>query len=170
MRRSIVLFGVLFGVVLLVAGCGYTFRGSLPPHIRTVAVLVLENKTQEPGVEAFVTNALIEAIVSSGRLRLVEASEADAVLSGAVVGYALESIAFDRRANVTEYRLRIALDLALRDVKRSEDLWKEDRIEERADFKVPGQVSVTLLREEDALRRASVDIARTVVNRAIEGF
>jgi len=31
-------------------------------------------------------------------------------------------------------------------------------------------VSVTLIREDEALRRASVDIARAVVNRAIEGF
>ncbi len=161
---------VVFAIGILVVGCGYSFRGSLPPHIRTVAVLVLENKTQEPGVESLITNALVEAFVSSGRLRLVKAEEADAVLSGSVVGYALESIAFDRNANVTQYRLRIALNLKLRDAKREEDLWKEDGIQERADFNVPGQVSVTLVREQEALRRASVDIARAVVNRAIEGF
>lgn len=161
---------VVFAIALLLAGCGYSFRGSLPPHIRTVAVLVLENKTQQPGVEALITNALVEAMVSSGRLRLVKAEEADAILSGAVVGYTIESVAFDRSANVTEYRLHIVLNLTLRDAKRKEDLWKEDGIRERADFKVPGQVSVTLIREDEALRRASVDIARAVVNRAIEGF
>lgn len=160
----------LLPIALVLAGCGYSFRGSLPPHIRTVAVLVLENKTQEPGVESLITSALVEAVVSSGRLRLVRAEEADAVLSGSVVGYTIESIAFDRNANVTQYRLRIALNLTLRDAKKEEDLWKEDGIQERADFSVPGQVSVTLLREQDALRRASVDIARAVVNRAIEGF
>ncbi len=159
-----------FGILLLLAGCGYSFRGSLPPHIRTIAVLVLENKTQKPGVESLITSALVEAIVSSGRVRSAAPEAADAILSGAVVGYALESLSFDRSANVTEYRLRITLNLTLRDVKRNEELWKEDGIQERADFKVPGQVSATLISEEDALRRASVDIARAVVNRAIEGF
>jgi len=157
-------------IALVLAGCGYSFRGSLPAHVRTVAVVVLENKTQEPGVESLITSALVEAIVSSGRLRLVRAEEADAILSGSVVGYTIESLAFDRNANVTQYRLRIALNLTLHDTKRKEDLWKEDGIQERADFNVPGQVSLTLVREQDALRRASVDIARGVVNRAIEGF
>ncbi len=166
MRRLCVVSVIGF----LLAGCGYSFRGSLPPGIRTIAVLVLENKTQEPGVEALITNALVEATVSSGRLRLVKAEQADAILSGSVVGYTIESVAFDRSANVTEYRLHITLNLTLRDAKRKEDLWKEDGIRERADFKVPGQVSVTLIREDEALRRASVDIARAVVNRAIEGF
>lgn len=165
--RRLTAFSVM---ALVLAGCGYSFRGSLPPHIRTVAVLVLENRTQEPGVESLITSALVEAIVSSGRLRLVRAEEADAVLSGSVVGYTIESLAFDGRANVTQYRLRIALNLTLRDVRKEENLWKEDGVQERADFTVPGQVSATLLREQDAVRRASVDIARAVVNRAIEGF
>ncbi len=166
MRRALAFFGSL----LLLAGCGYSFRGSLPPHIKTIAVVVLENKTQKPGVESLITSALVEAIVSSGRVRSAVPEAADAILSGAVVGYTLESLSFDSRANVTEYRLRIALNLTLRDVKRDEALWKEDGIQERADFKVPGQVAAALISEEDALRRASVDIARAVVNRAIEGF
>lgn len=166
MRR----LGGVVAIGLFLTACGYSFRGSLPPHIRTVAVLVLENKTQQPGVEALITNALVEAVVASGRLRLVKAEDADAILSGSVVGYTIESVAFDRSANVTNYRLHIVLNLTLRDVKRKEDLWKEEGIRERADFKVPGQVTITLIREDEALRRASVDIARAVVNRAIEGF
>ena len=166
MRR----FGVGFVIGCLLASCGYSFHGSLPPHIKSIAVLVLENKTQKPGVESLITSALVEAISSSGRVRSMAREQADAILSGAVVGYSIESVAFDRSANATQYRLHITLNLTLRDVKLNEDLWKEDGIQERADFKVPGQVSATLIAEEDALRRASVDIARAVVNRAIEGF
>lgn len=37
--------------VVLAGGCGYSFRGNLPDHIKTVAVPVFTNKTAEPAVE-----------------------------------------------------------------------------------------------------------------------
>jgi outer membrane lipopolysaccharide assembly protein LptE/RlpB len=39
------------GLALLLAGCGYSLRGTLPDHIRTVAVPVFANRTAEPAVE-----------------------------------------------------------------------------------------------------------------------
>ncbi len=155
----------------LLGACGYSLRSSLPPHIRTVHVAVLENRTQEPAIETFVTQALTEAVVTSGRLRLAPSpGQADAVLRGAIVEFTLSPLAFDRAANVTQYRLRIALALTLEDKVRNVVLWKQDRIEERSDFRVAGQVTQTLAREEQAVRRAAVDIARAIVSLALEGF
>ena len=47
MRRAL---GLVVAAVLL-AGCGYSTRGSLPDHIRTVAVPMFKNRTLEPGVD-----------------------------------------------------------------------------------------------------------------------
>lgn len=156
---------------LLVGGCGYSLRGSLPAHIKTVHVPVLQNKTQEPGIEDFVTQALTEAVVTSGRVKIApNATQADAVLEGSIVEYSLTSLAFDRSANVTQYRLRIALSLTFRDRVRNQVLWRQDRIEDRADFPVSGPVTQTLAREDQALRRAAVDVSRAIVSLAFEGF
>ena len=73
------------GLALLavgLAGCGYSFRGTLPDHIRTVAVPVFTNKTAEPAVATFLTSAVVEAFSSNGRLRVVRPEEADAILDG----------------------------------------------------------------------------------------
>jgi outer membrane lipopolysaccharide assembly protein LptE/RlpB len=152
-------------------GCGYSLRTSLPPGIQSIHVPVLENRTQEPGIEDFITQALTQAVAQSGRVRIARnVQDADAVLEGAVVEYRLNALSFNRSANVTSYRLIIGLSLVFKDLKQNQILWKQDRIEERADFLVSGQVTQTLAREELAVQRAAVDVARAIVSFALEGF
>ena len=97
------------------------------------------------------------------------AGQDDAVLEGQIVEYSLTSLAFNQSANVTQYRLQIALALTLRD-RTKNVIWKQERIGERADFPVTGQVTTTLAREQDAVKRAAVDVARAIVSLAFEGF
>lgn len=157
-------------LALVLAGCGYSVRGNLPDHIRTVAVPIFRNKTAEPAVENAITSAVINAFVTSGRLKVVPVAEADAVLDGEIVGYAIESLSFDRLVNVREYRLRVVLNIQFRDVRRSAMLWRQEGIEEKSDFRVVGQVSDTISREEGAVRQAAVDIGRKIVTLAVERF
>jgi len=156
--------------LLLIWGCGYSFRGNLPDHIKTVAVPVFVNRTQEPAVENAITRAVIDAFVTSGRLRVVRLEEADSVLEGEIVGYRIEALAFDPRANVREYRLWVTLNLRFRDVRKNLMLWRQEALEEKADFRVPGQVAVTISREEAALRQAALTIGRAIVNLAVNRF
>lgn len=155
---------------LLLGGCGYSLRGSLPGHIKTVAVPVFANRTQEPAVENFITRAVIDAFVTNGRLRVVRLEEADSILEGEIVGYRIEALAFDPRANVQEYRLWLTLNLQFRDVRKNVMLWRQEGLQEKADFRVPGQVAQTISREESALRQAAVDIGRAIVNLAVDRF
>lgn len=158
-------------VLLAFGGCGYSLRASLPGNYKTVHIPVLENRTQEPGIEDFITQALTTALVNSGMAKMARsADDADAVLEGQIVEYSLTSLAFDATANVTQYRLVIGLSLTLRDRAKNEVVWRQERIDERADFRVAGQVTTTLVREQDAVRRAAVDIARAIVSLAFEGF
>lgn len=167
-RRAFAALALVLGLGL--GGCGYSLRGNLPDDIKTVAVPVFRNRTGEPAVENLITRAVIEAFSTNGRLRVVAAEAADAILEGDVVGYQLESIAFDPRANVRQYRLLVTLNVRFRDVRRNTVLFRRDGFQEKADFRVLGAVSETISREETALRAAAVDIARTVVSLAIERF
>lgn len=170
-RRAVRVLLASLAVALVSGGCGYSLRTSLPPGIKSVHVPVLENKTAEPGIEDFITQALTQAVVQSARVRIARnAQEADAILSGSIVVYRLAALSFDRSANVTSYRLVIGLDLTFKDLKQDKILWKQDRIEERADFLVAGQVTQTLARENQAVQRAAVDVARAIVSFAFEGF
>ena len=65
-------------VTLLLAGCGYSTKGSLPDHIKTVAVPIFKNRTLEPGVESAITSGVVTAFSNGGRLKVVPVDEADA--------------------------------------------------------------------------------------------
>lgn len=168
MRRFVAKLAAI--TLLALGGCGYTVGGSLPSHIKTVAVPIFANRTTEPAVEGLLTRAIVEAFATNGRLKVVSPADADAILDGEVIGYALNSIAFDPDANVRLYRLVVTLNLRFRDVRRNEVLFEQRGFQERADFQVVALVAETISREEGALRGAAVDIARTVVNLAIERF
>jgi hypothetical protein len=144
---------------------GYGTRGNLPDHIKTVAVPIFKNRTLEPGVES-----VVNAFSSGGRVRVVPLAEADAILEGEVVGYSLESLAFDRSAIVRAYRLRLTLNVEFRDVKRSAMLWRQEGLQEASDFQVEGTVSDTVARGQGAVLQAATEIGRKVVNLAVDRF
>jgi hypothetical protein len=157
-------------VTVSASACGYSTRGHLPADIKTVAVPVLGNRTTRPFVETELTRALADAFATDGRLRLAPRDVADALLEGEVTGYELVSIAFDPTANVRLYRLVVTMNVRVRDVRRNTLLFRHDNLSEKADFRVSGDVSETISREEIALLAATRDIARAVVALAIERF
>jgi len=159
---------VLLAVAL--AGCGYSFRGNLPDHIKTVAVPVFTNKTSEPAVESLLTSAVVQAFASNGRLRVVKPEDADAILDGEVVGYSVQSIAFDNQANVRQYRLQVTMNLKFRDVRRNTVLFDQQGLREKADFQVLGAVSQTIGAEEGAVRTAATEIGRSIVSLTVDRF
>ena len=165
---------VLAGVVLagLVGGCGYSvgLGGNLPSHLKTVAVPIFVNSTQQPAVESVITAAVVNAFVTSGRLKVVSVKEADAILEGTIISYNLDSIAYNSQINVTEYRLRVRVNILFRDVRQGTTLYKQDGVEQWADFRVQGQVSDTLAREDQAARQAAVEIGRRIVASAVDRF
>jgi outer membrane lipopolysaccharide assembly protein LptE/RlpB len=154
----------------ILSGCGYTTKGNLPSHIKSVAVPIFKNKTQQPAVESTITAAVVNAFTTSGKLKVVNIAEADSVLEGEVVGYDVLTVSVDQRINVRQYRLVVTLNLQFRDVRQGGMLFRQEGLQERADFTVPFQVSETISREEGAVRLASVDIGRRIVNLVVDRF
>ena len=152
------------------AGCGYSLRGNLPEHIKTVAVPIFQNRTPVPAVENFLTNAVVRAFSTNGRLRVTSADRADSILEGEITNYYLQSIAYDAAANIRQFRLTVTLNLRFRDVRRNEVLFQRTGYSDRADFAVPGTVAETITASEGALQQAATDIARSVVSFAVERF
>src|SRR3989475_12468381 len=94
-------------MAVALAGCGYSLRGNLPGHIRSVAVPVFTNRTSEPAVENILTQAVVQAFSTNRRLRVVKPDQADAILEGDGVDYQILALAFDPRANIPQYRLAV---------------------------------------------------------------
>ena len=169
-RRRAAGVGVLL-LGLLAGGCGYTLGGNLPPHVKTVAVPVFKNLTQQPAIENVITSAVVNAFANGGRLKVVPLEQADSILEGEIVGYTVDSIAFDSSINAQVFRLRVRLNIQFRDVRNNTMLWRQEGLEERSDFRARGDVSGTLSQERvGAASQAAADIGRRIVSLAMDRF
>jgi outer membrane lipopolysaccharide assembly protein LptE/RlpB len=157
-------------LVWATAGCGYSFHGTLPHHIKTIAVPIFVNRTQQPAVESVITRAIVDAFATNGRLRVVRAEDADSILEGEVIDYSVGAIAVDPALTVQQYRLGVTLNLRMRDLRRNELLFQYSNFSEQADFRVAGSVAQTLSVEAGALQQAATEIGRSVVSLALDRF
>jgi len=162
------------GLLLILAaclstGCGYSFRGNLPGHIKTVAVPMFKNNTAAAGLENTITAAVISAFSNGGRLRVVPVEQADSILEGEIVGYQIDGAGFDRNANVQAYHLRVVLNVAFRDVRQNKMLWQES-LTQSSDFQVQGPVSDTLALGAGAASQAAANIGRKIASSAVDLF
>jgi len=157
-------------VAALAGGCGYTIGGNLPPHVKTVAVPVFKNLTQEPGIESVITAAIVTSFGNSGRVRVVPVDRADSIIEGEIVAYTVDSIGYDTGLNAQQFRLWVTLNVKFRDLTNNTMLWEQQGLRERADFRVGGQVAQTITLEESAARQAAQEIGRQVVSLALDRF
>ncbi len=157
-------------LAVLAGGCGYSLRGNLPSHIKTVAVPVFRNLTTQPNVENFVTRAVVNAFSTNSGLKVVRPEVADAVLEGEVTGYQVQPIAYDSTANAQAYRLTVTMNLRFRDVRDNTMLLDQKGVAQYADFRTPGNIATTPTLEEAALTEAAQVIGRAVVSEAVERF
>ena len=164
----------LLSAALLLAsaagGCGYSLKGNLPDHLKTVSVPLFRNRTTEAGAESTITAAVVNAFTSSGRLRVVSLDDADSVLDGEITGYQVQSLTYDSKLNLRSYRLTVTMNVRFRDLRRAEILWQQDGLVEDVSFDVAGQVSDTISREEGAVKQAALEIGRKLVNHAVDRF
>ena len=173
MSRRRTIRALLSAALLLAAaagGCGYSLRGNLPDHLKTVSVPVFRNRTTEAGAESTITSAVVNAFTSSGRLKVVALEDADSVLDGEITGYQVQSLTYDSKLNLRSYRLTVTMNVRFRDLRRTEVLWQQDGLVEDVSFDVAGQVSDTISREEGAVKQAALEIGRKIVGHAVDRF
>ena len=173
MSRLLRIRALLSAALLIAAaagGCGYSLRGNLPDHLKTVSVPLFRNQTTEAGVESTITSAVVNAFTSSGRLKVVSLDDADSILDGDITGYQVQSLTYDSKLNLRSYRLTVTMNVRFRDLRRTETLWQQDGLVEEVSFDVAGQVSDTISREEGAVKQAALEIGRKIVGHAVDRF
>lgn len=106
-------------------GCGYTTRSSLDPKYQTIYVSAFKNQSREYDLQAPLSNAVIRKFITDGRLHVVPREEADLVLEGAITGYRLKGLTFDKDDEVTQFLCVVTAGVQLSDGRTGEVLWEE---------------------------------------------
>ena len=166
---------------LLFAGCGYTARPGLAPHLRTVYVKPFTNKIDLAQVvttsqrfpiyrhrmEADLTNAVLDRFEFTGLLRPAAANRADSHLEGEVVEFRRDALRYDRNSIVEQWRLSLVVNVRFIDRMQNLVLWEEARLTGDTTYFVSGPNAES---ETAALDRAVTDLARRVVERTVENW
>lgn len=126
-ERRAALGGVLVAVTAL-AGC-YSFTGGgLPPHIGTVYVLPVENRTAQFGITEPFTRELTDAVRGRLGVRLAARENADAEIRAEITRYDDQAVSFspveDVGADIFERRVTISATVEIVDLSRNEIVWE----------------------------------------------
>lgn len=151
-----------FLVLPLLAGCIYGFAGGgLPPHVRTVAVLPMDNETSSPELPRELQDALRQGLHSRLGLRDAPEERANAVVRGKITRFDLDMAAGysanPNQANSARRRLRVYVDIEIVDQVSGKVLWTRTGIQAEGEYADRGEA----LGRKQAIDR--------IVNDVIEG-
>lgn len=170
------MFGVATaGLVLLASSCGYHTGGRaelLPATVHTIAVPAFSNVTTRYKLTDQLPEAITREFISRTRYRIVpEASEADAVLEGSVLGYTSFPTVYDpatSRASAVE--VHVTLRLSLTERTSGKVLFSRPNFELRERYQISIDPAAFFEESDSALARASQQTARDVVSAILENF
>ncbi len=109
----------------LAAGCGYTTESSLDARFQTIHVSGFQNRSREYDLQAPLTNAVIRKFLNDGRLRVVDADEADLIVTGTILNYELNGIVFDKSDEVTQFEGFVTASVRVADAHTGDVLWED---------------------------------------------
>lgn len=128
-------------------GCGYGFQGggtSLPPEIKSVAILPVENNTTESGLSIQFQEALRSRFERYGVLQVVDSEEdADSIMEVKIIGLTtrVKNTASKTDAAVTaDLVMTVSAELRKRD---GTVMWRDSKFQEKTSFAGTGDVVVT---------------------------
>jgi hypothetical protein len=175
--KKILSLTLLILTMTLSLSCGYSTKSALPARFRTVYIEDFKNKisftTEQarniyiPLLEVTVRDAVVDRFLFDGNLRIAKPETADLVLKGELVQYQRDALRYTDDDDVEEYRVQIIVNLILLDTKLGEPLWTENGFGGEATYFVSGPLAGT---EENAVQEATVDLAKRIVERAIENW
>ena len=108
---------IYISIIPLFSGCiYYSMAGSIPPHIKSISIPMVENQTVEFGISEAVTDNLVNQFLENNILRLDKENSADSILKGKIIRVKDAPYTYTKEESVTEYRLTITIDLEWFDV------------------------------------------------------
>jgi hypothetical protein len=162
-------------LLLLTASCGYRVSGrgdAMPKTLKTIAIPSFGNATTRYKLADRLPAALTREFISRTRYLVVaDPNDADAILTGAVLGYNSYPTIFDpvtgRAAGV---QVIVNLQLRLTERATSRVLYARDNYEARARYEISTDQVAFFDEGSAALDRLASEVSRMVVSSVLENF
>ena len=150
-------------LALASSGCGYALagRGSfLPDYIRIVGIPPIENRSTFLQVEQVLTEKIRTEFIGRGKYTVVsEASGADAVLTGEIIGISAQPVGFNEQQLASRYLFIMTMKVQLTDARTSMVLWSNDALTFREESELTSRSTTRARRRR--VRRSGAQLLRS---------
>jgi hypothetical protein len=119
-------------------------------------------------LETDVTRAVNNKFLFDGNLKPVAQTLADLILKGELVEFRRDPLKYTDSNEVEEYRLNIVVNISLWDVRKNEKVWEEDNFTGTTTYFTSFARGQLAKSEDTAVTDAINDLARRIVERAVE--
>lgn len=174
MRRRQVLAAALSA---LGSGCGYALQGrgvTTDPSVKRIGVPLFRDRSGKPGLDARVTQAVMEELLKRGRFTVVrESTNVDAVVEGEIVAWNVLPVNFSTDSGQTQasrYAISLTASVVYRKIGQKEPLWSNDAFSQRDEYDMGENAQSYFDREEQSIERLSAAFARSLVAAMLEAF
>jgi len=157
--------GVIFSLLAALAGC-YSFKGgSVPPHLKTIAIPLVDDQSGfgQPGLREEFTTELTNMFINDNSLEIADRSVADAILEGTITSVTDAPSVVQQGEQVSKRRITVAVKFALQDMKQRKKMW-DKTFSNWGDYDSGGGLSQRKTGLDDAIRKISEDILLETVS------
>lgn len=161
----------------LASACGYALQGrgiTTDPSIRRIGVPLFKDRSGKPGLDARVTQAVMEELLKRGRFTVVrDATNVDAVVEGEIQSWNVLPVGFSAESGVTQasrYSISLTASVVYRKIGQKEPLWSNEAFSQRDEYDMGEKASTYFDREEQTIERLSAAFARSLVAAMLEAF
>ena len=167
--NTIVLTLLLWSIVI--SGCGYySFSGStLPPHLRTIAIPIFENRTTEFGIPEDLTDALIDKFTEDNSLKVLDRRAADSMIAGTILSVREQAGAYTVQEQVKEIRIYIRIQAKFEDIKKNKVMWEQE-FTQWGTYNPDLPLTQSGSNRQDAIEEALEKISADIFNKTIGGW
>ena len=150
-------------LLFFLTGCTYGFTGTLPSHLKTIAIPVFENGTIKYGLEADVTQKVVEEFVEDNHLKVVPEGDSDSILLGKIVRYSRIPFAYEETGTVNQDQVTIGVEVTFSDLREGTVLIEKKGIVEWGTYFLDSET------EREAIDEAIEKLSRKILREVIAG-
>jgi hypothetical protein len=161
----------------LATGCGYALQGrgvTTDSSVKRIGVPLFKDRSGRLGLDARVTQAVMEELLKRGRFTVVrDSTNVDAVVEGEIVAWNVLPVNFSTDSGQTQasrYAISMTASVVYRKIGQKEPLWSNDAFSQRDEYDMGDNAQSYFDREEQSIERLSAAFARSLVAAMLEAF
>ncbi|MEZ5360415.1 MAG: LPS assembly lipoprotein LptE [Candidatus Zixiibacteriota bacterium] len=117
----------IFLSVFLAVGCGpYSFSASGKLAFKSINVVSFENQTIEYELTDRLYDAVIETFIQDNTVQVLDATSAEAVMTGNLTSYRRDPYNYDAQDAVSQYAVKVTFHVKVVKAASEDVIWEED--------------------------------------------